>query len=50
MYKKSTRTVAKFKGPLKIGDNLSLGIRVYKKTGEDKLPTLKKYSLATEFD
>jgi hypothetical protein len=47
--KKRVNPVTKFRGKLEISPNLSIDVCVYAKTMETKLPSLKKFSLATEF-
>lgn len=47
--KKRVNPVTKFRGQLEISPNLSIDVCIYTKTTETKLPSLKKFSLATEF-
>lgn len=47
--KKRVNAVTKFRGPLEITPNLGIDVCVYTKSTETRLPSLKKFSLATEF-
>lgn len=47
--KKKVNPVVKYKGPLKITPNLSLDVNVYVKSSEVRMPSLQKYSLASNF-
>ncbi len=47
--KKRVYPVTKFRGQLEISPDLSIEVCVYTKTMETRLPSLKKFSLATEF-
>lgn len=44
---RSVYPVAKYKGTLDIGPTLQIQVLAYGKTKEDKLPSLKKHSLAS---
>jgi len=47
--KKRVYPVTKFRGQLEISPDLTIEVCVYTKTMETRLPSLKKFSLATEF-
>lgn len=47
--RKKINPTVKYKGPLRITPNLSLDVLVYVKSNAITIPSLKKYSLATEF-
>ena len=47
--KKRVNPITKFRGQLEISPELSIEVCVYTKTIETKPPSLKKFSLATEF-
>jgi hypothetical protein len=47
--KKKINPVVKYRGPLRLTPNLSLDVNVYVKSTEVRIPSLKKYSLASDF-
>ena len=50
IQKRAIRPVVKFKGNLHIAEGFDMAVCTYSKTKEEKFPSLKKYSLAAEYN
>lgn len=47
--KKRIKPYVKYRGPLYISDNLYIDVNVFSKTVKSEIPSLKKFSKATEY-